>query len=644
MTYRLRQQSALTIAVALALSGCATTTRIEENNAKVDQQNLALEKLLSAEPSTARPKTPAKVHDESAPLEIVRLSDAKQTAIDHDWLRSKRFDFLPNRKDPRPIAANEVLKMFRDNGINVTSVLPLDNYYYSGNGLKGADGETALQMILGQMGLDYDVDNKGKFVTVIPMKSRSWTINLGNRTSHSTNSNFDSLCSLNNNSQPGQSSGTGSAGGGQSPFGSAGMGASPLGQPGQMGAQSSQIGGMNTASSSLQTQEQFWQMLSAELTQRLQILVPTQPGTAGQPNSTNTAVPNLSGQQYGMQPMGGQMTPGQSAGGSGLYNMQKIGHPSINPVTGEVTVQAPAWLLKQIDEYIEQTILPMYNTTLTFDGIVANVRSSSDKSTGIDLTALATYAGKWGIALNNNILGAVSFDRANGVTSASYSAANMLPGGGAAFGVISPKDNLQIFNAFLSTVGGSEIIGRPVVNTSSGSPVDLGRMSVYWANLQTQTLAAGNVNSNALSTIQNNYVKYEYGSLLRIMPHYDPKTRRVRALVSLLQKPLTGFQEVPSAIMTSSGSIQNQTVRLPNIECAVTSSEALLDDGEMIIVGGQVENSNDNSHSGVTGLMDAPGIDLLTSKKRDTGTRTTMYFAVRVRLTNKPTKIQSPAS
>jgi hypothetical protein len=69
-------------------------------------------------------------------------------------------------------------------------------------------------------------------------------------------------------------------------------------------------------------------------------------------------------------------------------------------------------MLKQIGTYMDEIILPMFNTSMTFEGTVANVRSTNDKTTGFDLTALASYAGRFGFALNNNILGGVTFSKA----------------------------------------------------------------------------------------------------------------------------------------------------------------------------------------------------------------------------------------
>lgn len=625
MISKLRPMPRLTtiaIAMSFIMSGCASTFK-QEHDAKVDAQEKTIRDLIAAAPPTA-----AKIHNEGAPLEIAPLDPVKQQAIDRAWLRSKKVDFIPNKKNPGAMPAQEILKMFRENGINIMSALPLDNYTYSGNGVKAADGETALQLILGQMGLDYETDDKGKFVTVIPMQSKSWNINLGNRTSYSSASNFENLCSMTSTSSNSQSNSPSSGGIAQSsnPVGMAGVG---------QGAGSGQTTSSTStgSGSNVQTQQNFWLMLQNELTMRLQVLVPvTGPAQGLLSGGINTPqVPNFAGQTQ----MGGQQGT-LSPGGSGLYTKQQIGHYAINPVTGNVTIQAPSWMLKQIGTYMDEIILPMFNTSMTFEGTVANVRSTNDKTIGFDLTALASYAGRFGFALNNNILGGVTFSKANGVTSATYGNASQLPGNGAAFGFISPSDNLQIFNGFLTTLGGTEILTRPIVTVTSGVPVDFGRLIPIYTNEQTSTLAAGNINSSPLATVQNNIVERKYGSLLRIMPHYDPKTRRVRAQISLLQRPLVGYQNLTLSLMTSNGGITNQQIRIPQIECGVTSTEAILDDGELIIIGGQVENTSDNSHAGVTGAMTVPGLDLLTSQRRDTGSRTTMYFALRVRLNSKP--------
>lgn len=616
------------LTATIFLGGCATLQF--DNHQKIAEHNQKFTELLE-------PTNKSQIHDGAAPLEIVPLPEEQQIALERAWLRNKKVTYLPKNQ----VLANEVLKLFRQNGINITSALPLDTYFYNGNGVKNADGETALQLILGQMGLDYETNEKGQYVTVVPMKSKSWNINLGYRISHSSNTSFDSMCQIstgqnsgggNASTTGGNSANTGSAGSGATSTGSTAQSsqnaASKAGMPGGTGQSGTSISG----NSSVSTEENFWQSMDRELAQRVQILLPVHNAATAHPGA-NPTVPHLGGNAFAGAPQPQAMAFSSS---SDIYKKQTVGHYSINATTGAITVQAPAWMLKQIDTYM-QDILRKYNTSMTFEGIVVNVRANTDKSAGFDLSALASFAGKYGVVMTNNVLGGISLGAtAANIPTASYGNAGTLPGGGAALGLISQRDNMQIFNAFLSTIGGTEILNRPVVTVTSGVPVDFGRLTPIYTNERSQTLAAGNVNSNAMATIQNNFIEHKYGSLLRIMPYYDHKTRRVRAQISLLQRPLVGFQNMTLSLMGANGSIQNEIIRKPQIECSVTSTEALLDDGELIIIGGQIENVADISQSGITGLMDVKGLEYLTSQRRDNATRITMYFALRVRLTNKP--------
>lgn len=616
----------LSIAVFMALfaSGCAITSTTQ-NEAAVEKANSDLQELIKP----TKPQS-ATIHDEHAPLEIAKLPDAIQTDKQREWLRSKKVSYTPKNSVP----ANEILKLFRQNGINITSVLPLDNFYYNGNGVVGVDGETAIRLILGQMGLDFDVNDKDRYVNVVPMKSRTWIINLGNRKSRSASTSFEDNCPMGSNQN-----GTGNSGvnGSSSGGGGSGTSTSTNSNTSAQGQQSSTTGNGENGQSNVETTNTFWTTLRTELEGRLTVLVPS--GSNG-PTGPTTPV---AGGSFAQPPMlvtanAGASSGSGSAGMRGDYSMYKpviMGNPVINPDTGAVTIQAPTWMLKQIDAYMEG-VLQQFNTSMTFQGMVVNVRSSSDRSEGFDLAALGKFAGKYGIVLNNNILGGVTLSP-TGLPTVSYGASATLPGSGAALGLVSASDNLQIFSAFLKTVGGAKVTSEPLVTVTTGVPAVFGRLTPIYTNEPSQDIAAGNINSNALVTVKNNIIEHRYGSLLRIMPHYDPTTNRVRAQLSLLQKPLTGTQVIPIYIVDNKGVAQPQNIRKPNIECGVISTETILDDGEMIIVGGQVENITDNSHSGTDGLMDIKVVDWFTSQKRETSTRVTSYFAIRVSLNKKPT-------
>lgn len=597
----------LSIAMTLAVfsAGCAVSTA-SQNDAEVEKQTTALNDL-------AKPATPV-VHDAAPPLEISKLPDAQQEEKERAWLRKKAFSYQPKNAVP----ANIVLKMFREKGINITSTLPLDNYVYNGNGVVAMDGETAIRLIFGQMGLDYEVNNRDQYVTIVPMKSHTWTINLGNRKSHSTAASFDNVCNI-SSSQTSQNVTTGSA--------SSGNGTSNNQNGNQNQNKTSAEGG----DSSVETKNDFWTSLKAEFAERVKVLVPTNAASGAQQAQQTVPQPMVPGITTPQMMQNRAQASASQPGSTSMYTPVVMGQFSMNPETGSVTVQAPRWMLKQIDAYMED-ILAMFNTSMTFEGKIVNVRSSSDRTTGFDLSALGRFAGKYGVVISNNILGGVTLSG----SSVSYGGSATLPGGGSTLGIVSDSDNLRIFNAFLKTIGGTQTVSEPLLTVTTGVPADFGRLTPYYTNEPSQELSAGNVNTNSLAVTKNNIIEHRYGSLLKIMPHYDPKTKRVRAQISLLQKPLVGFQTIPTYLTDAKGGTTIQNIRKPQIECSVTSTEAILDDGELIVIGGQVDNSNDTSHSGTDGLMDVKVLDWFTSSKRETTAKTTSYFAIRVRLNKKP--------
>src|SRR5690606_10346366 len=98
-----------------------------------------------------------------------------------------------------------------------------------------------------------------------------------------------------------------------------------------------------------------------------------------------------------------------AGGGSGtLCSEQTLGNFSVNPSTGAVTVQAPHWVMDDIDKYLTN-VKSDHGVTMVFEGMLILVNSSREKSEGLDLQAFASFAnGELGMVVNNNALGGVT--------------------------------------------------------------------------------------------------------------------------------------------------------------------------------------------------------------------------------------------
>src|SRR5690606_18826426 len=167
-------------------------------------------------------KTPFVVAPRSRVNEV-RGSFLPVTAItsleEGEWLRRRMVSL--DIKHPTPLSA--VIAKFSEQGINITTDLPISSYTYAGK-VNRTNAETALRAVLGSIGLDYQIDDKRQLVLIRPIASRSWYVNIGNR-----RSTFSSDKEDNNNSR-GPNSGSG--------FGNrdAGFGGNQNGMPAMSGA------------------------------------------------------------------------------------------------------------------------------------------------------------------------------------------------------------------------------------------------------------------------------------------------------------------------------------------------------------------------------------------------------------------------
>jgi len=620
----------------IALFGCSTVnTSIREEisqNEKIRKQ--ALESPIQIAP-------PARVNEVRGELMPVTPMSAVKRG---EWLQKYRVQL--EIKNPTPLTA--VVAKLAEQGINVTSDLPLDSYTYVGK-VNTTDGESALRLILGAVGLDYQVDDTRRIVVIKPMSSRTWILNIGNRKSsyssdgqiQSSSSSASSVAGVNNNANP--------LGGGAS-FGSSATGLSSgfaAGAPvatGSGGTSQSAGGstvGQNVASptangTGVSSTDDFWASLAGELNNRLSIMVP-RVMMASRQVMPPPAMPGLPGLPPVPPSLAQPLPPpspvvaetGQDS--ADIYVRRQIGTYSLNPETGAITVQAPHWVLNDLDSYIKR-VQEMYNTDISFIGELVLVTSNRTDSEGFDVSAFARWASqKYGVVVSNNALGGVT------VTLPSEGGAPVVRAG--AKPVAGPIlgfsydwfNTLDIFNAYLSEIGKVSVIQRPTITTTSGIPGVFSKKFVDYYNVVSQQAAAGGTGSAATAT-QNILVPVEFGTELRINPRVDVTTGLIRAQITLNQVIKSGSKNIPQTITFGNNATTiNSTV--PLLTKQTISGEVLLRDGDLIVVGGQIEDSLSNDESGLPG-QDGPIGGLFGTKKASRGTQT-YYFALRVSVSKR---------
>lgn len=558
----------------------------------------------------------------------------------NEWLKKIQVELRID--NPTPLSA--VVEKLAAQGLNVVSDLPLSSYTYTGR-VTRTDADAALKTVLGSVGLDYQPDDVRRLVIIKPMSSRSWFLNIGNRRATYSSDPTSSSSNTTSATTGGMSASTG---GNTGVFGSSGTtGNAMTGAP--PGTMSSTTGtgttGTNGTTQSSGTgvaaADDFWASLAVELRTRLMVLVPRGAGATGM---SQPGLPPLPGSPVGgmpMQPGLGMAQPMQSpmiggaqgmADASGLYVARQMGSYSLNPETGAITVQAPHWILDNLDGYIKR-VIEMYNTDITFDGELVLVSRSRNKSEGFDLAAFASWAsGKYAAVIANNALGGITVSLPAGASAPTVSAGSQAVAGplvGMQFK--NSRNALQIFNDFLDELGEVSVIQRPRITTTSGMPGVFSKKLTDYYNTVSQQAAAGGAGSAATAT-QNTVVPVDLGTDLQINPRIDISTGLIRAQLTLNQAIQSGTRNLPQTITFGNNTTTINTT-IPLVARQKLSGEILLRDGDLIVVGGQIEDNLSADENGLPG-DDRPmgGIFGVKTAKRSAQT---YYFALRVTVTKR---------
>lgn len=512
-----------------------------------------------------------------------------------------------------PLALSDIIRGFSAQGLKVATELSLGDFTYAGYSFSKVPAPVALRIVLSSVGLDFDVEPRSGLVLIKPLPVKTWYLNIGNRKASYTTS-------------PSAGAQQGGAGGQQSQSSGQSLG----GQSGGLGGSSPQFDSFRSSgSSSVSGKEDFWVSLKDELERRLkvQMRVPNSTGTTQSvlppppPQSLPPGSPEVVAQSQVSVPASPPVSQGQQA-----RREQVVGTYSLNAETGAVSVQAPGWLLNDLDAYFTR-IQKMYNTELTFTGEILALSTNDANSAGLDVTAFAQFLKtKFNFAISNNALGGITFNPETGVINAD----NALSG--PKFGIY--RDGISIFNAYLSNFGKLNILQKPTLSTTSGIPGDFRKTMVRYFNTVTQQAVPGTAGGAPVVGTQNTLQQVELGTSLRINPRFDVSTGLIRAHIELVQNSLNGFQTINQTVTTARGN-ESVPTQIPIISKIIYSGEALLMDGDVIIMGGQTESSTNSNRQGTPGLMDLPVLGEVFGTKKESEEVTVFYFALKVSTAQK---------
>lgn len=596
---------------AAASAGCATTG---------DAAKPAGQPMYSSNPAV-----------EQAIKDVTNLGDALAGArVDEALTRAARVAPAIEPQDQSPkflrelnvslsesvdgAPLSEIMRALSRQGMNLVTMMPIDSFYYTGFGFAKTDGESALRMILGPMGLDYRADPETKSVEIVPMEPKTWRLNIGPRIAKFSQEGET------NGSSGGQaySGGGGSSGAGSGGGSSGGRGGVDIGE--------------ESATSSVAVDDDFWKSLQVELENRMKILVPSRVRRGGSDLAAPMGV--LSVPPVPAVPNGAFQMPtppsaamvGAASGAAEMFDEVMVGRVMINASTGAVTVQAPSFLMRGVSKYLDALQEELY-TTIVVDGHVVQITSDEDEQQGIDFNGFRKFAeDRYGIVLNNQVFNqGFSFTPASPTAPASVS----LPGAAAntALGIVRTDNLLRVFLAFLESTTNVRSVSQPHIATSSGVPAVVTDFTPQYYVQVSQQAASGE--NNAAVASRNELIPFQFGSALRINPRFDSGSQSIRIQIALTQVVQAGLQSVDQAVSDTDGGTTTLRSQIPLSRRINLHSETNLLSGSLIVLGGQRQTVETVTESGITGLRKI--VPFLFGSKRETRKTGTYYVALTVR-------------
>lgn len=350
-----------------------------------------------------------------------------------------------------------------------------------------------------------------------------------------------------------------------------GVGGDVLGGSGQSGNMQGLIQ-LTTQSSEFD----IWKNIQANLDKVLEIW------TAPAPQTTNTAAASGAGGnqgagagQGGQQGQTATVQPSRPPAGKGYYTIDK-------PI-GLITVTAPRSLLEKIATYIENLKSELYRQ-VEIEAKIVEVTLNDDNTTGIDWAGLLQ-------------------DTANGF-SFSLDFQKLNPGYPSSYGRFLTLGN-KSFNLFLDAIreqGSTDVIANPRISVMNGQPamINIGQ-NVTYIDSVTSTTNDGVVSySVSTSSVMS-------GLGLAVIPTILNDNEVILSLT-----PVTSQLEEPIEYKTFGGANQ---VGLPKVKVREMTTLVRVKDGEMLVVGGLIDNSETTSAKKIPGLGDIPGVGKLFGKE-----------------------------
>jgi MSHA type pilus biogenesis protein MshL len=293
-------------------------------------------------------------------------------------------------------------------------------------------------------------------------------------------------------------------------------------------------------------------------------------------------------------------------------------HLVVNRLTGTIMVTATRKNLHNIESYLN-TLRKTLNRQVLVEARVIEVQLRDDLSFGID----------WGFISNLKGFGQLAGGYGPAIAGLQAAVDNAAPN--FRIGAVTSGTNGSISGLLtaLKTQGEVKTLSNPRVNVMNGQSalLSVGRNTNYIAKVtSTTTTTAGSAPTVTYSVETGNVLD---GIMLGLVPYINNKGE-----ISMTVTPIVSHL-VELADATVGGDPANQIkIKVPTVDLRELSTTIKVRNGEIIVIGGLIQNKQDHKDYKVPLLGDIPWLGTFFTRKDNEDSRTELVVVLQPHLVN----------
>lgn len=284
---------------------------------------------------------------------------------------------------------------------------------------------------------------------------------------------------------------------------------------------------------------------------------------------------------------------------------------TVNRLAGTIIVTASKRNLERIDQYLG-AVKKVINRQVLIEAKIIEVQLSNGLQYGIDWTQALS---KWSGIYNSASFGTKNF-------------ASVVSTGSAAFNVALAGNLTLLLNA-LQQQGEVRTLSNPRVNIMNGqtSLLTVGRSNTFISNVNTSTTAVAGASPITTFTIGTSTVLS--GIMIGIVP-FISEDGEISLTITPIVSNLVQLQN------TSVGQSGNQTqISLPTIDLRELSTTVKVRDGQMVIIGGLISQTESLQDNKVPGIGAVPGVGQLFTSRNKSENRSELVVVLQPAIISK---------